>query len=60
MTFNSIQFQQGMSVTEFLGRFGTEGQCALALRAARWPNGFVCPKVSFMSLDQSRVLHCLV
>jgi ribosomal protein L37AE/L43A len=28
---------------EFLERYGSEAQCAAALEAARWPNGFVCP-----------------
>lgn len=43
MTFNLIQFQPGMSLPEFLGCFGTEAQCAQALKAARWPGGFRCP-----------------
>lgn len=29
---------------EFVQRYGTEEQCAAALQAARWPNGFVCPQ----------------
>lgn len=29
---------------EFFGRYGTEAQCQAALQAARWPNGFVCPR----------------
>ena len=44
MTFNRIQFQPGMSLPEFLGCFGTEAQCAQALKAARWPAGFRCPR----------------
>lgn len=43
MTFNRIQFQHGMSIPEFLRSFGTEAQCAEAVKAARWPNGFHCP-----------------
>jgi transposase-like protein len=42
MAFNTIQFQHGMSVPEFIKRFGTEEQCAEAVKAARWPNGFRC------------------
>jgi transposase-like protein len=41
---NAIQFQAGMSIPEFLSRFGTESQCVEAVKAARWPNGFVCPR----------------
>lgn len=44
MAFNLIQFQQGMSIPEFLGAFGTESRCAEVVKAARWPNGFRCPQ----------------
>jgi transposase-like protein len=44
MAMNKIQFQHGMSLPEFLRGFGTEAACAQAVMAARWPNGFSCPK----------------
>jgi len=44
MAMNRIQFQHGMSLPEFLQSFGTEAVCAQAVMAARWPNGFSCPK----------------
>ena len=44
MAMNRIQFQHGMSLPEFLSSFGTEAACAQAVMAARWPNGFECPK----------------
>lgn len=43
MAYSPIQFQQGMSLPEFLESFGTNEACAEALRCARWPEGFVCP-----------------
>jgi len=43
MKMNRIQFQAGLSLNEFLSKFGTEEQCQSALEKARWPNGFVCP-----------------
>jgi ribosomal protein L37AE/L43A len=43
MPINRVQFQPGLSMPEFLQRYGTEGQCRAALQAARWPAGFVCP-----------------
>lgn len=43
MPQNPIQFQPGMSLDDFFARYGTEAQCAAALEAARWPQGFVCP-----------------
>lgn len=44
MAMNWVQLQQGMSLVEFLGSFGTEEQCAQAVMRARWPEGFVCPR----------------
>ena len=41
---NPIQFQRGMSLSEFIERFGTENQCAQPVKAARWPGGFRCPR----------------
>ena len=46
MAFNQIQFQPGMSIPEFVRSFGTEAQCTEAVRAARWPDGFRCPRCS--------------
>lgn len=43
MAMNRVQFQAGLSMPEFLQRYGTEAQCRAALQAARWPSGFVCP-----------------
>jgi hypothetical protein len=46
MSSHQIQFQYGMSIPEFLSHFGTEAQCAEALKRSRWPQGFRCPKCS--------------
>lgn len=43
MPQNKIQFQHGMSLSEFIDRYGTEEKCDAALEKARWPTGFVCP-----------------
>lgn len=43
MSKNKVQFQKGMSLSDFLARYGTEAQCEQALLAWRWPQGFVCP-----------------
>ena len=53
MTSNQIQFQPGMSIPEFLRTFGTEAQCAQAVVAARWPDGFRCPRCGLGE-------HCVV
>ncbi len=44
MAMNRIQFQPGLSMPEFLKDYGTEAQCEQALEAARWPEGFGCPR----------------
>jgi ribosomal protein L37AE/L43A len=43
MKMNRIQFQKGISLTQFLKDYGTEEQCETALEKNRWPNGFICP-----------------
>ena len=45
MPMNRVQFQKGLSLPEFMDRYGTEEQCEQALVAARWPGGFVCPVI---------------
>ena len=40
---NKIQFQPGLSLTQFIDRYGTEDQCQSMLEKSRWPHGFVCP-----------------
>jgi len=43
MAKNMIQFQKGLSLTEFLYKYGKEEQCRETLFHMRWPKGFVCP-----------------
>ena len=43
MAMNRVQFQRGLSMAEFMERYGSEAQCEAALIAARWPRGFRCP-----------------
>lgn len=43
MAMNRVQFQPGLSMPEFMQRYGTEAQCEQALARARWPQGFACP-----------------
>ena len=61
MPMNRIQFQPGMSMPEFLRCFGTEEQCAQAVKAARWPHGFACPRCGCaqhcMVRHEGRLLH---
>ena len=43
MPMNRVQFQPGLSMAEFIQRFGTQEQCEAAFNLARWPQGFACP-----------------
>jgi len=43
MAINSVQFQKGLSMTEFFDRYGSQDQCERAVIKSRWPMGFVCP-----------------
>ncbi len=44
MAQNQIQFQSGLSLPEFMSRYGTEAKCAAALEQSRWPEGFTCAR----------------
>lgn len=44
MGMNQLQFQPGLSMAEFMQRYGTEALCRAALEQMRWPNGFCCPR----------------
>jgi ribosomal protein L37AE/L43A len=46
MPINRVQFQRGLSMAEFIDRYGTQEKCEAALAASRWPAGFVCPECS--------------
>src|SRR3990172_5058538 len=43
MTMNRVQFQAGLSMAEFMDRYGSDEQCEAALIESRWPAGFACP-----------------
>ncbi len=43
MAINKVQFQKGLSMVEFMERYGTQEKCHAAVVASRWPQGFVCP-----------------
>lgn len=53
MPQNRIQFQNGLSLREFLQQYGTEARCREALARWRWPRGFVCPECGHRG-------HCVV
>ena len=40
MAMNRIQFQSGLSIHEFIDRFGTVAKCEQTLIEWRWPQGY--------------------
>ena len=46
MAMNKVQFQKGLSMAEFMERYGSVEQCEQALMSWRWPQGFACPACS--------------
>ena len=43
MKMNRVQFQAGLSMAEFMNRYGSDDKCEAALIESRWPSGFDCP-----------------
>ena len=35
-----LQFQEGISLNEFMSEYGTEAQCTEALFKMKWANGY--------------------
>lgn len=54
MAINPIQFQKGLSLSEFMSRYGTEAQCEAALLQLRWPSGFRCPSCGGVHASEFR------
>ena len=60
MPMNRVQFQKGMSLGEFMDRYGTEEACERELEAQRWPSGFVCPSCGsreYSNFRRARLLY---
>ena len=61
MAKNKIQFQKGLSLTDFLSKYGNEDKCSQALFRFRWPVGFICPKCGYKGhceIQSRKVLQC--
>jgi transposase-like protein len=44
MARSAIQFQKGLSLSQFQRIYGSDAQCEAALEKARWPDGYQCPR----------------
>ena len=40
MAMNRVQFQRGLSMPEFMDRYGSQDKCEAAVMVSRWPGGF--------------------
>lgn len=61
MSQNKVQFQEGISLLEFMEKYGTEEQCRQTLFNIRWPNGFFCESCdhdSFCYIESRKVYQC--
>ena len=61
MAKNKIQFQKGLSLTNFLIQYGDEAKCYQALFNFRWAQGFVCPRCGYTGhckIASRRLLQC--
>lgn len=41
---NKVQYQRGLGMLDFVDLYGSPERCESAVRAWRWPEGFVCPR----------------
>jgi transposase-like protein len=42
MAQNKVQYQLGLPMLEFVDLYGSQDRCEAAIRAWRWPDGFIC------------------
>lgn len=47
MSINKIQFDKGLSLNDFMFRYGTEEQCREALMEWKWADGYICPACGY-------------
>jgi len=61
MAKNKVQFQKGVSLSEFLKNYGSEEQCFDALAKWRWPDGFRCSRCNndkYCQLKGRKLYQC--
>jgi len=61
MARNMVQFQKGLSMVDFLEKYGTEQACRDARFKLRWPGGFTCPECgnsTYCELKSRSVYQC--
>lgn len=59
---NSVQFQEGMSLPDFMEKYGTEEKCIESLFELRWPKGHICPECGnngYSYISTRKLWQCL-
>jgi ribosomal protein L37AE/L43A len=59
---NIVQFQEGMSLPEFMGKYGTEEKCIETLFELRWAKGYSCPECGnsgYSFINTRKLWQCL-
>ncbi len=63
MAINKVQFQKGLSLSDFLKHYGTEKQCEDAVVEMRWPQGYQCTRCACTRVSMThhgrRLWECL-
>jgi len=58
---NKVQFQKGLSLSDFFQHYETNEKCSEALFKWRWPDGYICPEcgsTSYCSLKTRKLYQC--
>lgn len=61
MKRSRVQFQKGLSLQQFLSKYGQEEQCQRAIFRAKWPNGWTCQHCGskeFYTLKARQLYQC--
>jgi len=61
MKRSRVQFQKGLSLQQFLNKYGQEEQCQRAIFRAKWPNGWICQhcgSIEFYTLKIRLLYQC--
>lgn len=61
MSKTKLQFQEWISLNEFMSQYGTEAQCQEALFHMKWPDGYKCKHCdhhSYCYISQDKLYRC--
>ena len=56
----NLQFQPGLSLSEFIATYGTDEQCETVLENSRCPNGYLCHINKFITQLSQSIKYCKI